>query len=248
MKNYFMDNSEYTAADVNTVFSHLVTDGVVIFTDTGDALSDFNAANANITAGGVTLEPDSCRITKSNGIYKINPGACFMPDGSMTEITAAETVTVPKNTACYVYFERSAPENTIKLTVSQTAGDANTVPLAKISALGDVSDTRKFAMLKSAPSGQNVSVTGKISKTIPSGQETEVETGFAGFKYIIYYNSQANGGLMDYKICFDLTDGEKHIIHCANAGSYSAYVRKSGSKLYFSGCSSNTLNLEFEVR
>lgn len=248
MKKYFMDNIEYTAADVNTVLSYLVTEGAAVFTDTGDALSDFNASHANIIAEGVTLEADSCLITKSNGKYKINPGACFMPDGSMAEITEAEEITVPDGTACYVYFERSAAENTIKLTVSEKSGGTDTVPLAKISQSGIITDTRKFAMLKAAPPGQNVSVYGLINQTLSSGEEVEVDVGFAGFKYFIYHNSYSSGGSMNYSVCYDLTGGNKQIIHAANTGSSSAYVRKSGSKLIFSGCSTNTLNLEFEVR
>lgn len=248
MKCTFMDNAEYTAQDVNNVYSKLTSAGVVIFTDTGNALSDFNAANADITASGVTANPDACSVIKEDGVYKISPGACFMADGSLAELTEAEEITVPEGTACYVYFERCAEENTIKITVSETQGGENSVSLAGISASGEITDKRKFAQMKIAPSGENVGVSGTLKGTLAAGVEKEVNVGFAGFKYFIYDSGKAITSLGG-KLVTDISDGEKHLIYTTYNGGSEGYIRKDGSKLYISGSGNNVpLYLDFEVR
>lgn len=247
MKCTFMDNAEYTAHDVNNVYSKLTSAGVVIFTDTGNALSDFNAANAEITASGVTNNRDACSVIKEDGVYKISPGACFMPDGSLAELTEAEEITVPEGTACYVYFERCAEENTVKITVSETEGGENSVSLASVSADGEVTDKRKFACMKVLPSGENVSVSGTLTGTVTKGTEQETDLGYSGFKYLVYDSNQVNP--LYGKPAVDLSDGKKHFIYTVSTGSSEGYVRKEGSKLYIGTyVKSVPLNLNFEVR
>ena len=241
MKNYFMDNAEYTAQDVNNVFSHLTSAGAVIFTDTGDALTDFNTANANITAEGVTLNENSCKIEKTESGYKICPGACFMQDGAMVEITEEEELEVPEGGG-YVYFERNSAQNTISLKVSDSAGGENTVSLAFISQDGAVSDTRTFAQSKISCRGNNISVTANFSATVYKNHEVCMDVGFAGFKYMIYNRSSGITAV-------NLENRNVYVAPTNYGNMGHAYVRRSGSKLYFgTEDNSDVFDLDFELR
>lgn len=241
MKSYFMDNAEYSAQDVNHVFSQLMSAGAVIFTDTGDALSDFNSANANVTTEGVTLNENSCKIEKTESGYKICPGACFMPDGSMIEVTEEEEIEVPEGGG-YVYFERDSAKNIISLKTGNSAENENSVILAFVESNGSVTDKRTFAQSRLSAQGNNISVTANFSGTVTRNKEVCLEVGFAGFKYLVYHHTSGD-------ILIDLTR-EKTYVSLSNHSSVgNAYVRKSGSKLYFgTENGSDTFDLNFELR
>ena len=248
-KCMLMDNDVYSANDVNEALSKLTSSGTVSFNDTGSTLSDINDAISNYTAGGVTSNPDSCMVVKNGDVFYISEGECFMNDGSLIIFSdGGEQITVPEDTACYVYLKRNAAQNTIDIEVSQAAGDSESIPLAEIDAQGNITDKRIFSVCKVMPSGQNISVSGTFTKTLTLNQTETVNLGFTGFKFFLY---KTNASYPEWE-AVDLSDGEEHNIRFKNlySADIDGIVKKEGSNLIFRGTYSSGLpyNLKFEVR
>lgn len=229
----FMDNDTYTAQDVNTAFSHLTSEGVAIFEDTGDLTADLDSAVSEVVSSGAVL--GACKVIEEDGTYKISAGTCFMADGSqITFDSNGYEITPIENTKSYVYLKREEANNTIRVVVSSSAGETGTVPLAEISALGVIADKRKFAMAKIGLSTANIVRSGSVNiydVHPPIGDILTIDMGFSGFKYLIVTDDFSNY----YKRCIDLSDGEAHYTFARggeqNIGNVK--VRKEGSCLVF---------------
>lgn len=248
----FMDNDSYTAGDVNSVMSHITREGVAIFSDTGDIVSDLNSAIEDITTSGVT--DGSCKVIKDSGVYKITSGTCFMSDGSQITFDSDGYEIEPiENTKSYVYLKREEANNTIEVVVSETAGDSDTVPLAEISADGEVVDKRKFAMAKIALSSANITRSGRISiqKSVTAGEVVlKLDMGFSGFKYFVV-NYNFGDETRKYKRCIDLSRAGAHLLpnNIVFDTSTGINVQKEGSCLILTATRNGTesCELDFEV-
>ncbi len=249
-KCMFMDNAVYSANDVNEVFSKLASEGTVLFCDTGAVMEDLNSAVSNFASSGVTANPDSCLVVRTDDGYMISEGECIMEDGSMIIFSdGGEAVEIPENTDCYVYLVRNEEGNTIDILVSEEV-QIRGICLAHITAGGVITDKRIFSVLKCSYPGANMYASGTVSGAVMPGAIIEVDTGFTGFKYLLY----SDGTSRNYDlIAVDLSDGEYHLVRYQNQyGSEFGNVKKQGSKLFFRnqvGSSyGGTYNLTFEVR
>ena len=81
-KCLFMDNDVYTAQDVNDAISNIASGGICGYPFGNSALSDLNAAIAELANGGTDYKGTSCLLVNDGGTYKISEGTCIMNDGS----------------------------------------------------------------------------------------------------------------------------------------------------------------------
>lgn len=217
----FLDEQVYTAQDVNDIFARMSFGGVV-FTDTGNTLSDLNTAVEAAVTQGVTRDTDSCKVYKENGVYKISKGACFMNDGSsiIFDENGAELEIIPdvKN---YVYLMRDFVRNTISIVVSEEAGDEDTVPLAEIDRKGDIRDRRKYARAKvdlgAGCALRNFTV--NLWSQYALSETATVDLGDGNFTRLIYWEGTADSGskatprvAVSKNVC-ELPEGEEIIFH-----------------------------------
>ena len=258
-KCLFMDNSAYTAQDVNRAISNIISGGISNYPLGVNALSDLNSAVTEIANGGTQYIGTSCLVVKNGSIYKISEGACIMNDGSQI-VFDANGMQIPRQNGVYeyVYLERDQVANTIKAVVSTTCGGQDTVPLAEIDTDGNIIDKRKFASAKIALSAEpkNIGITKRINHgRLYSGDSFEFDTGFNGWKYIVYKFLDRNdntGG------CVELEDGGQIVNQFPDSNvsthgiMYATTVTRHGTVLRFvyTGSSSNSgiINLEFELR
>ena len=191
----FLDNETYGADDVNKAFSRLTTQGVSLFNDTGQPLTDINTAIGNLVEGGVEMiNGDACKVVNNGGNYQILPGTAWMMDGSSITIEDEPyQLEIAEGIEQYVYFQRNIGTNTIDIVVSSSEPPEGSVYLAKISANGAVTDLRTFATTKVAPSTGNIYREYSIPDTTLTSSMggTVLETFDAGspwFQYILVTN------------------------------------------------------------
>ncbi len=83
----FLHNQVYSAQDVNQAFSRLTSQGVSLFSDTGNPLTDLNTAVSNLVTDGIELDYDACKVVSTGGgSYKVMPGTAIMPNGEMITV------------------------------------------------------------------------------------------------------------------------------------------------------------------
>ena len=229
LKKYFMDNETYGADDVNAAFSHLVTSGVSLFNGTKSLISELDEAISDTVNSGVdTYNEDSCKVVYENGAYSVKPGVCFMPNGMQIEVDSdGYTLSVPEGGSYYVYAEYSAAENELRIAVSQTQGGEGSVPLAKINADGTVEDRRVFASAKVGltsanqyKQADNISVKYYTSYSIAVANCTEINAGFAGFKYVYIDADSADG----HTELIDVSDCKEHQFGTSFPASSSMWI------------------------
>ncbi len=168
----FMDSEVYSAEDVNRAISHITSEGVSLFAPNGNTLVDLNTAISNAVTQGVVTAPDSCRVIKTDGVYKICDGVCFMEDGSQIEIYGGgEVIEPPGDTECYVCFKRRTGLNTITVEFCEE-DDGEGVLLAKIGADGSVSDLREYAKCRVRPCSGNVKQERTVEFRYSGGNKT----------------------------------------------------------------------------
>ena len=192
----FLDNTAYTAQDVNDIFARIVSGGVV-FTDTGYVLSDLNEALAQTVGAGVTRDVNSCKVVKEDGVYKISKGACFMHDGSSVVFDEnGVVIDIEQGVTNYVYLKRNDMDNTIDIVVSRAWGDENTVPLAYIDASGEIHDRRAYAKAKvELLTASNIRNCDGNIKCIGTTSETvSVDMGDGQFSYVIIWGGETKLG------------------------------------------------------
>lgn len=189
----FLHNQVYSAQEVNQAFSRLTSQGVSLFSDTGNPLTDLNTAVSNLVTDGIELDYDACKVVSAGGgSYKVMPGTAIMPNGEMITVdTDGYTFTAGTGTAWDVVMAVEANQGIIR---AQTAdAPANGILIAQISAAGAVTDRRTFATTKVAPSTGNIYREYSIPDTTLTSSMggTVLETFDAGspwFQYILVTN------------------------------------------------------------
>ena len=232
IKGYFLDNESYSADDVNKAFSYLTTQGVSLFSDTGAAIDDIDAALSSITTEGVDIyNKESCLVCKSDDVYMVKKGVCFLPDGAFVCIDDDGIILdVTDGAVNYVYAKHDKLKNECTVYVSDTEGTDGAVALAEIDENGKITDKRVFATAKIAVPTANITATKTITITFPTGRtkgaytynEEIFDVGFGGFNYI---RSEFQGDTYYSYI----GDGEK--VFFVDGLSAAAWVQKSGSSL-----------------
>ncbi len=238
----FMDNDVYYAKDVNAVFSKIVSEGVVL-KDSGNVLSDLNDATAEVVSEGVQSFPDSCRLTLTDGVYKIGEGVCFMPDGSAITFDAdGYEITPLKDKKSYVYIKRNDTMNTIDVVVSEEAGGDGSVPIAEIDLDGTIYDKRQYstAKVRLCQEAEVRNFTMQIEGEPNTVFEIDVENG--NFSRIIINECKIyNGDNLVYRTypafhnCLDIVDEEELRTPLAkntnNPTIVTLYITKIGTKI-----------------
>lgn len=226
----FLHNQTYTADDVNRAFSHLTTQGVSLFADTGDTLTDLNTAVSNLIENGVDLfNNDSCKVEKViDGQYKVLPGTAFMPNGeAITVDTDGYTFLVDTGTALNVIMEVDANIGQIRTTTESTP--TNGILLATIEADGTVTDKRTCAKTKVAPATANIHVeyTGEF-RFSPAGIAVpyEIDVGWPGFSAVGIYNTESTTDT-----AFSILTDNVEVGVIKLDGDRRMYITKSGSKV-----------------
>lgn len=190
----FLSNQTYTADDVNKAFSRLTTQGVSLFSDTGQPLADLNTATANLVGSGVELyNLDACKVIKTGAdAYKVMPGTAFMPQGQAITVDAeGYSFTASEGTAYSVIMFAAANTGVI----TARAGDlpSNSILLATISADGTVTDRRTYAKTKVAPATANIVIekqTGQFSMNRTDYESVNVDVGYSAFSYVrLWYDA-----------------------------------------------------------
>lgn len=212
----FLDSESYTAQDVNDIFAHLVTGGVV-FGSAENVLEDLNNAQNALVSEGVTKDVNSCKVVKTGGIYKISKGACFMGDGSAIVFDdGGEQIEITPSVRNYVFLRRNSPANTIDIVVSQGAGEAGTVPLAEIDSDGNIFDRRRYARAK-----VDLNVSDRIKRfsvnftdcTYDNSETVTVDVGEGDFSHLVMFdgsytcNDVTKPRVAGMRNFFDITDG-----------------------------------------
>lgn len=231
-KCFFMSNKTYSASDVNQMFARLTSQGVSLFDVSGNGtLIDINTAVSNFTGAGVELyNPDACKVVSEGEGYKVSPGCLWLPDGMCVEIDSdGYDLTVENGKTQYIYVESQPVTNSAAVVVSDTEGGADSVPLAEISADGEIADTRTFAKTKLAPATANISVEKTISITLTGSAPSQYEEiGFSGFSFLFYFSPVSKRDKIT-----DLSDGESHTIALSSISGRNISVQKQGSGLVF---------------
>lgn len=238
----FMDNEVYSAKDVNAMFANLTSEGIALV-DSGNVLSDLNTAVSEVTSEGVQLFVDSCKLTKTDGVYKIGEGVCFMPDGStITFDSDGYEISPVSGVKNYVYLKRNETMNRIDVIVSQTAGGDGTVPIAEIGEGGAITDTRKFS--KAKVKLNQLGNVEQFSLQMYGLREKTIDVGRSDFSRIILNNvlqTSTSGTQTKFIVngnnVMSISDGETlnlsfHIgVNYSN--SFEIQITKSGSVLTF---------------
>lgn len=241
----FMDNEVYYAEDVNAMFANLTSEGVAL-RDSGNTLSNLNEAVSEVVSEGVASFPDSCKLTVTDGVYKIGEGVCFMPDGSVITFDENGYVVSPiAEVTSYVYIKRNDTMNTIDVIVSDAEGDADSVPIARIEADGTIFDTRKYsrAKVKLDQAAQIENFKGTIIGSYNGTETTVIDVGRSDFTRIILNNIKFNDGTKDYTVVpsyhnvVEIKDGEEitfsmHVM-INHSTIFSVYITKNANTLKF---------------
>ena len=230
-KGYFLDNESYSADDVNNAFSHLTTQGVSLFSDTGSVISDINAALAALTSGGVDIyNTESCMVYKAGELYMVKKGVCFLHDGAFVVVDDdGYTLKITEGVLNYVYALHDPLKNECGIFVSTYSVPENAVLLAEIDAEGKITDKRVFSQAKIAVPTVNITESKKLSLSYPSGtgsgytyNEEAFDVGFGGFNYV--------RALYDDELYFVyIGDNEKREFIETSGGN--SWIRKEGNSL-----------------
>ena len=242
LKTYFTDDKTYSAEDFNTAISCLFSSGITGSSDGGNVIDSVNSVVSEAVSSGVDISFDeSCRVLKTDGKYKINSGVCICPGGAILFIDGIYEPGTQPQPGNYVYVEHNVLHNTVEIVVSDTAGGESSVPLAKINADGTVEDRRVFASAKAGLTSANqykqadsISVKYYMSYSIAVANCTEINVGFAGFKYVYIDADSADG----HTELIDVSDCKEHQFG-TSANGKTQYIKKQGSKLLVYGVRSN---------
>lgn len=147
----FVDDSSYSAKDINNITKRLVTQGVE------DDFSDgvpYNTGRLNVISNKIATEgvvPENNTSLKvelaDDGKIKINKGCAFMESGATFEVDD-EGVFLEYSLVSnsYVYIEDNATLCTIRPVVSESLPVGyGYVLLASVTKKGEITDERKFA-------------------------------------------------------------------------------------------------------
>lgn len=223
----FCDNEVYSATDVNSITSRLVTAGVEdVFSDgVPYNLSRFNEQGALLyTAGTVPETVHTLKVTKGTeeNTVTILPGTAFFKDGAQITIEAGgHTLNVPQGVASYVYLKNDLVDtNTCYPTASKDAPTGDVVLLAEIKEDGTILDRRTFARGKLPGYASNEGYLMEIHDTITvkgydvRGTKT-YDIGNNNYRFLlVYQEGTVSDDAMEDKLFFLLG------IYCLETGKY----------------------------
>lgn len=240
IKSLFNDNEEYSAEDINNVFSHLTTGGVVSV-DESVVTAAMESGVTQVTTGGVEYcNPEACRVINTDRGYIVSAGSAFMPDGSIVTVSGdGESVTgISDGAVNYVFFERSSEKNGTFVTVSEQlpSGD-NTLLLAVIDSDGGIGDKREYATTKLLPSSANIYVEKNVSFHYlgsnglakyenGSAELAEINIGWSAYKYI--KTTFTVSGSEKEAVWEDISQGSASFYAAYNNGCTFEFVKDGG--------------------
>ena len=148
IKYSFFDNQTIGVDDLNKITSRFVTGGIA---RKPSSISDLNNFVSDIATAGVVPESDtSLKVTASNGVLTVNKGVAVFQNGTVIELTEAETMDYLPAQKQYVYLISDISSNRAYLDVlSQEATFENKLLLAIIEN-NTVTDKRQYSKGKLA--------------------------------------------------------------------------------------------------
>lgn len=192
----FADNVSYGTEDVNNITARLVGAGIAPFAAKNSySPSDLNALTAAVTSSGVS--PNCCRCTKSGTAVSVAQGIIYFENGVTMEVDSEGfTVTVPQNTAGYVYAYYNDSLQTADIVfTAELPQTGYYVLLAEISAAGALTDRRTPARSKVATFGTNAAY-----EFTPTADETVLDLDTTKFTYLILTGNYAASGYFNYGV------------------------------------------------
>lgn len=208
IKSLFNDNEMYGVADINNVFTHLTSGGVVSVSDS-IVTAVLESGVAQFAESGVEFHnPNACRVIKDSRGYIVSNGSAFMPDGSIVTVSEdGEKVSgIVSGNVNYVFFQRSSEKNGTYVSASTVlpSDKSNILMLAEIDESGNITDKREYATTKLIPSSGNIYPVRNVNIQTKSdgsgtGQRFLLATcniGWNAYKYIrVIFQYYRNGQL-----------------------------------------------------
>ena len=158
-KYSFLDGETYGAEDINNIAQRITGSGVSPFL-TRDTYNpaDLNTLTQELIEAGTSIE--GLKVTKENGIAKINKGIGFFSSGATIEVdedgTELEIVQGENN---YIYAEHNEETNLISFKNSSEKPVETTyvhpILLGRINSSGTLFDLRTHARSKIVTAGRN---------------------------------------------------------------------------------------------
>lgn len=238
----FLHNQTYTADDVNKAFARLTTQGVSLFRDTGNALTDLDTAASNLIENGVELfNSDACKVVQiAAEQYKVMPGTAFMPNGEAIVVDEeGHTFAAELGTAWNVVMFVAGNAGYIQ--AQEDGAPADGITIATIAMDGTITDARTFAKTKVAPATANIvqEISVAIGNVVSSGPTSHtVEIGSAMFNRIVFLQRKTSSTTYPLGTCPGqtvLTDGvESGEINLLDNGTcrYTVNLKKDGNILH----------------
>lgn len=256
IKSLFNDNDVYGKNDINNVFTHLTSGGVVSVSES-IVTATLESGVAQIANSGVEFhDSEACRVIKYRGGYIVSNGSAFMPDGSIVTVSGeGETVEgILDGSVNYVFFERSSEKNGtfVKASEQLPSDTDNTLLLAVIGADGGITDKREYATTKLMPSSGNIYIQKNVSFHYlgANGLEkhddegvlmAEINIGWGAYKYIKTAFT-VSGVEADAKWA-DISQGSAEFWANYNNGCNFKFVKDGGKlKMYQIYASSNSMS------
>lgn len=191
----FSEDTAYGAKEVNQAFSQLITKGVSLYQESQTPDLELAAASETVDNNTGKLNSNACKVVKTeSGEYQILPGTAWMKDGSSITIKDEPYILdVSLGKQQYVYLIQNTLNNTIDIRIAETEGESGGVPLAAISADGEISDTRLFAKMKVAPKSANTIVQLETEYIrLNEWKSFQVETNLKDFSHVIFISAESN--------------------------------------------------------
>lgn len=144
----FFDNQTIGVDELNKITSRLMSEGIV---REPSSVKDLNNFVSDVATTGVVPETvESLKVTAQNGVLTINKGTAIFQNGTVIQLTEAETMPYLTNEKQYVYLISDMSAN--KAYADVLSGEAefeNKILLAEIEN-GEVSDKRMYSRGKLA--------------------------------------------------------------------------------------------------
>lgn len=258
IKSLFNDNEVYGTADINNVFTHLTSGGVISVSDSV-VTAALESGVAQIATDGVEFHnPEACRVIKDSRGYIVSNGSAFMPDGSIVTVNGdGEKVSgVVSGSVNYVFFQRSSERNgTYAVAATALPSDtSNILLLAEIDASGNITDKREYSTTKLVPSSGNIYITKEASFHYWGANKlddensliAEIDIGWNAYKYMRvifkYYNLATGVTESDNPKWTDISSGSAELSTTIyNNGCAFSFVKNGGKlEIYQIYASSNS--------
>lgn len=161
IKNSFIDNGSYQAADLNNIYRRLMYNPSAgqVFSETGGEgqtaayeASHLNALTQTLCSPGVISDSSytlkAVKLPQENKL-RINPGTAVFEDGTVMDVEpGGHELAYLQNVKNYVYLKQQSGECFPVCGQTAPATDGSCIPLAEISESGKFTDRRPFAKCK----------------------------------------------------------------------------------------------------